>query len=82
MNVDNIELSVIISVYSAEKSEYLDAALCSIWFQQKLKPDEIILIEDGPLSKSLRGVIDLWQQQIGDKLVDLIMLFRHSTCQY
>lgn len=67
--INKIELSVIMSVYNAEKSEFLDTALCSIWSQQKLKPDEIILIEDGPLNCNLRCVIDSWQQQIGDKLV-------------
>lgn len=69
MKVKEIELSVIMSVYNSEKPEYLDTALSSVWSQQKLKPDEIILIEDGPLNESLCGVIDAWQQLIGDKLV-------------
>ena len=62
-------ISVIISTYKGERSEYLDRALKSVWDDQKRKPDEIILVEDGPLTKELCDVIDTWKKVLGSKLV-------------
>lgn len=56
------------SVYQKEQPQYLDAALDSIWTKQTLKPQQIILIEDGPLPESLLDVINSWQQRLGDVL--------------
>ncbi len=54
--------SVLMSVYCKENPEYLDKALESI-ISQTLVPDEIILIEDGPLTKELYKVIKLKKEQ-------------------
>ena len=50
-------ISVLISVYKKEKPEYLKLALESIWASQTLKPDQIVLVEDGPLPDSLEEIV-------------------------
>ena len=60
------------SVYKSEKPEYLSCALKSIWSDQILKPNEIILIKDGPLGKDLEEVINQWQTIIGLSLKLLV----------
>ena len=52
-----MQFSVLLSVYKKEKTEYLKMSLNSIRFQT-LAPDEVILIEDGPLTKELYLVIE------------------------
>lgn len=53
--------SVLMSVYKKEKAEYLRQALDSV-IHQTLPPDEIVLMEDGPLTQELYQVIE--QKQI------------------
>ena len=48
-----MSISVLMSVYKSEKADYLARALRSVWTDQTLKPDEIVLVEDGPLIGSL-----------------------------
>ena len=67
MNAHHI--SVIIATYKGEKPEYLDRALRSIWDDQKRKPDEIVLVEDGPLTTGLCSVVDAWKEILESKLV-------------
>lgn len=64
-----MSISVLMSVYKSEKSSYLDRALKSIWDDQTLKPDEIILVEDGPLGEDLNEVVDRWKERLSDRLV-------------
>lgn len=49
--------SVLMSLYKKEKPEYLELALDSM-LNQTLPPDEIVLVEDGPLTKELYEVLD------------------------
>lgn len=49
--------SVLISVYHRERGEYLTTALASV-FDQTVMPDEVVLVEDGPLTDELYAVID------------------------
>ena len=51
-------VSVLISVYKNEKHVSLKQAIDSIWTNQTLKPDQIVLVEDGPLPKELEEEID------------------------
>lgn len=50
--------SVLMSVYKNDNPEYLDSALKSIYDKQTLKPSEIIIVLDGPLTDELYRVID------------------------
>ncbi|GHV72345.1 hypothetical protein AGMMS49928_29020 [Spirochaetia bacterium] len=61
-----MKFSVLLSVYKNEKPEYLNRALVSIWDDQTLKPDQIVLVEDGQLTSELDKVIDEWQQRLSD----------------
>lgn len=49
------------SVYRAEKAEYLDMALRSV-FNQTLKAGKVVLVKDGLLTPELDAVIDKWKK--------------------
>lgn len=53
------------SVYYKEKAEYLKLALDSI-INQTLKPDEIVLVQDGKLTEELYAVITEYLQKYSD----------------
>ncbi|MDU6766308.1 MAG: glycosyltransferase [Gemella haemolysans] len=61
-------ISVLMSIYHKEKPEYFHKAMESIWINQTLKPDEIILVQDGPLTIELEKIIAKWVLVLGDKL--------------
>lgn len=63
-----MNLSVLMSVYYKEKPKYLQQALESIWDKQTLKPDEIILVEDGKLTPELYQTIEKWEKKLNGKL--------------
>lgn len=64
-----MSISVLMSVYKNEYPQYLDRSIKSIWTDQTIKPSEIILIEDGPLSDELEQTINRWKELIGNKLI-------------
>ena len=49
--------SVLMSLYIKEKPEYLPLAIDSM-IKQTAKPDEIIIVEDGPLTEELSGIVN------------------------
>ena len=49
--------SVLMSLYVKEKTEYLRLAIDSM-LNQTVKPDEIVVVEDGPLTDALYAVLD------------------------
>lgn len=70
--MSDINISVLASVYKSENPDYLDRALHSIYTDQTLKPEEVVLVQDGPLGDGLNSVISFWKQQLGDILVILV----------
>lgn len=56
---NNLQFSVLISVYFRDNADHLYLSLESL-FQQTLKPDEIVLVQDGPLTAELYYVIDFF----------------------
>jgi glycosyltransferase involved in cell wall biosynthesis len=60
--------SVLLSVYEKENPQYLDEALYSIWDSQTVKPNQIVLVKDGPLTEALDVCINAWQEKLGDTL--------------
>lgn len=66
--MNKIKFSVLLSVYKNEKSSYLKEAFESIYKNQTLKPDEIILVEDGPLTSDLEKTITELKNELGDIL--------------
>lgn len=57
------------SVYKSDKAAFLDRSLHSVWTQQTLKPNQIVLVEDGWLPDELQAVICEWKERLGDQLV-------------
>lgn len=68
--------SVLMSVYKNENPEYLDLALHSIE-KQTVIPNEIVLVEDGPISKELKAVIIKHQRSFVNSFKDIVS----SKCQ-
>ncbi|MCB2301673.1 glycosyltransferase, partial [Acinetobacter baumannii] len=60
--------SVLSSIYHKEHPEHFNTCMESIWDKQTLKPTEIVLIEDGPLTPELDQIIAKWQEKLGKVL--------------
>lgn len=60
--------SVLMSIYQKEKAEYFQRAMQSIWDEQIIKPTEIVLVQDGPLTSELDLVINNWKKKLGATL--------------
>lgn len=58
----SFDVSVLMSVYRGEKPERLFAALESV-FDQTLRPKEVVLVKDGPLTRELEEVIGNWREK-------------------
>lgn len=50
--------SVAMCVYGGDNPEWFDRALQSITIEQTVKPDEIVIVVDGPVPKKIRNVLD------------------------
>jgi len=61
-----MQFSVLMSIYYKEKAEYFDRCMQSIWDEQKIKPDEIVLVQDGKLTDELYEAIDEWKKKLND----------------
>jgi len=68
---ESAAFSVLISVYHKEKPKFLKAALISIWDKQILKPQEIVLVKDGPLTKELDQIVEDFKKNSPLKVVSL-----------
>jgi glycosyltransferase involved in cell wall biosynthesis len=55
-------------IYHKDKPSYFNEALHSIWDKQTTKPNQIVLVEDGPLSEDLYSSIQQWKELLQDKL--------------
>lgn len=66
-----MNFSVLMSIYSRENPKYLRQAIDSIWKNQILKPSEIVLVKDGPLTRELDEVIDGFEDELPLKVIPL-----------
>ncbi|MFC5630871.1 MULTISPECIES: glycosyltransferase [Streptococcus] len=64
MSSAKIQFSVLMSVYHKENPEFLKLAIESITSNQTIKPDEVVLIQDGPLTSELYKVIDHFKSEL------------------
>ncbi|MDU0114547.1 glycosyltransferase [Psychrosphaera aquimarina] len=55
--------SVLCSLYFAEKPDFLTSALKSIE-AQSIQPDEVVVVQDGPLTNELLDVINAWKSRL------------------
>ncbi len=63
-----MNFSVLISVYNLESPEFFKESLASIQ-QQSLRADEVVIVEDGPLSPALHTVINDFRSSLNIKSV-------------
>lgn len=63
-----MKFSVLISIYFKEQPEHFNACMESIWNNQTVKPSEIIMVEDGPLTPELDLIIKYWEEKLKDIL--------------
>ena len=63
------KFSVSICVYGGDNPAYFDIAMQSI-FNQTLKPDEVVLVVDGPVGDDINNVISKYQN-VNLKLIRL-----------
>ncbi len=54
------DFSLLMSVYARENPAYLEQALESNLMNQTLRPSELVLVLDGPLTPELNEVVDRW----------------------
>src|SRR5450830_930377 len=66
-----MKFSILLSVYAKENPIYLKEALDSIWYNQTLKPDEIVVVKDGILPKNLDNTIFEFSKIAPLKIVSL-----------
>ena len=66
-----MKFSVLISVYIKEKPEFLKKALDSI-YNQTLRPDEIVLVKDGILTRELENVISIERKKFENQNIDFV----------
>jgi glycosyltransferase involved in cell wall biosynthesis len=67
-----LKFSVLMSVYEKDTPDYFKTAMDSI-LNQTIKPDEIVLVKDGPISVELENLINEYKQKTGNifKIVNL-----------
>lgn len=65
--------SVLISIYKKENPDHFHICMESIYDFQTLKPTEIILVEDGPLTTELYEKIQHWKLKLG-RILKIIKL--------
>lgn len=58
-----MKYSVLMSVYQKDDPAYLQWALASIYEEQTRKPDEIVVVFDGPLGAELHAVLDAFRKE-------------------
>ncbi|TYT60273.1 glycosyltransferase [Natrialba swarupiae] len=65
MTTDRPPFSVLMSVYRDETADHVRTALESV-FDQSKPPDEVLIVEDGPLSLDLEAVITTFETRYPD----------------
>lgn len=63
--------TVLLSIYYKEKPVFLSRALNSIWEEQILKPVEIVIVKDGPLTNELNLVLTEFEKLAPVKNLEL-----------
>jgi glycosyltransferase involved in cell wall biosynthesis len=68
-----MSLSVLISIYYKENPKYFQKSLESIYDNQIVKPNEIILVKDGELTLELDNIISIWRNKLGTILKVIVL---------
>jgi len=62
-------LSVLMSVYMGDDPSLINQAMESIWDEQFRKPNQIVLVKDGPVNKAISDVIADWERRLAGHLI-------------
>lgn len=63
-----MKFSILSSIYYKENPQHFDECMVSIWENQTLKANEMVLVEDGELTPELYEKIEEWQNKLGSLL--------------
>lgn len=63
-----MHFSVLLSLYHKENPLALEQCFQSMWIDQTIQPNEIILVLDGPIGEELGECVTKWQKIIGKSL--------------
>jgi glycosyltransferase involved in cell wall biosynthesis len=63
-----MKFSVLISIYYKEEVGSFNRAMRSVWDEQTVKPNEVVLVEDGPLTDGLYQAIGEWKERLANTL--------------
>lgn len=69
--------SIITSVYKNDKSEFVRVALNSMLVNQGVKPQEIVLVQDGPVPEDLQQVLQEYESSYPD-VMNIIRLEKNG----
>lgn len=64
-----MKFSVLMSVYQKENPDFLRKSLNSVLIEQSRKPDELVLVEDGPLTEELYQTIQDFKEKFPEMKV-------------
>lgn len=67
------DFSVLISIYKGDAPHSLSKTLESVWYQQSLKPQKIVLVIDGPIGSLLDEGIKHHMREMG-QIIDVLRL--------
>lgn len=59
-----MNFSLLMSLYIKESPEYLNDCFNSVFCNQTIKPKEIVLVLDGPITEDLSNIINFWSKKI------------------
>ena len=71
------QFSVCTSVYKKDKPEFVRVALDSMLIHQDVKPDEIVLVQDGPVPYDLSRLLLEYKDKYGN-LMNIIRLEKNG----
>lgn len=71
----SLSFSVVMPFYKGDQPAHLDQALESL-FIQSLRADEIVLVQDGPVTTDLTEIVNSWQQRLPE--LNLVVLEKNS----
>ena len=61
--------SVLMAIYRNTNADFFEQALHSVWTSQILKPSEIVVVCDGPISKAVENILLQWEARLIEKMV-------------
>lgn len=67
------DFSVLMSVYIKTEACFLDQALRSIWDDQILKPDEVVIVRDGPVTRDVEVILKSWTEKLKGRLIVILL---------